>query len=146
LAHPRKTLFTPKNPKKYIGPNINNIISRSSWETSFMLVMDESSSIIQWNSESIRIPYRHPFTGKYTIYVPDFFVLYNDRNGVEHRELIEIKPSDEVPGYAKKVSKLKEARQRVNNAKWHAAQHFCARRNWFFRIATEKDLFPNPKR
>jgi hypothetical protein len=32
-----KGVFTPKNPKKYIGKNLDNIVYRSSWEHTAML-------------------------------------------------------------------------------------------------------------
>ena len=45
-----------------------------------MRLCDEHPNVAKWASESIKIPYRHPFTGKYTVYVPDFFVVYVDKN------------------------------------------------------------------
>ena len=71
--------YNMKNPDKYIGGKTP--LYRSSWEFAFMRFCDESPSIQKWASESIRIPYRHPFTGKFTIYVPDFFIAYADKNG-----------------------------------------------------------------
>ena len=70
--------FTPKYPDKYIGKKTPTY--RSSWEWAFMNFCDNNPSIINWASESIKIPYRHPLTGKQTIYVPDFFILYNGKN------------------------------------------------------------------
>ena len=83
-----------KNPDKYIGGKTP--LYRSSWEFAFMRFCDESPSIQKWASESIRIPYRHPFTGKFTIYVPDFFIAYADKNGKQHAEVIEIKPENQT--------------------------------------------------
>ena len=141
MGKPIKTKFIPTNPQKYIANNVNEIVSRSSWETHLMYVLDRHESIKGWASEAIRIPYRNPLTNKMTIYIPDFFVIYDDKNGVEHRELIEVKPQQEVPGYRGKVSKITEARQIVNMAKWQAAIAFCQSRNWTFRVATEADMF-----
>jgi NADH pyrophosphatase NudC (nudix superfamily) len=76
-----------------------------------------------------------------TFYVPDFFVVYVDKNNKEHKELIEIKPADESPGYVGKVNQLKRARQAVNLLKWQAAMKFCAARGWAFRVANEDQLF-----
>ena len=56
-----------------------------------MRFCDESPSISKWANESIRIPYKHPLTGKFTIYVPDFFIAYTDKNGRPHAEVIEKK-------------------------------------------------------
>ena len=71
--------FSMKNPDKYVGGRTP--LYRSSWEFAFMKFCDESPSISKWASESIKIPYRHPFTGQYTIYVPDFFIAYVDKKG-----------------------------------------------------------------
>lgn len=120
-----------------------------------MLLFDNHPSVLGWMNESLPtnrvhegisgIPYRNPFTGRWTIYVPDFFVIYLDKNNKQHAEVMEIKPFDEVPpaisGYKGKVSKLKEAKQILNTAKFAAAMEHCVKRGWHFRIATEKDLF-----
>ncbi len=82
--------FTPKNPDKYVGGRTPTY--RSSWEFAFMKFCDEHPSVTKWASEAIKIPYRNPFTGKFTIYVPDFFMAYIDANGKEHVEIIEVKP------------------------------------------------------
>ena len=51
------------------------------WTASFfptLKMCDENEAIQQWASESIKIPYRDPLTGKPTIYVPDFLVVFVD--------------------------------------------------------------------
>ena len=68
--------FMPKNQEKYVGTKTPTY--RSSWEHAFMRLCDEHPNVYQWASESIKIPYRHPFTGKYTVYVPDFFIVYQE--------------------------------------------------------------------
>ena len=88
FAHGKYNL---KNQEKYIG--LKTPTYRSGWEHAFMRLCDEHPNVAKWASESIKIPYRHPFTGKYTIYVPDFFVVYVDKNGRKHAELIEVKPA-----------------------------------------------------
>lgn len=151
MGRPIKCRFTPKNPAKYLGHNITNIITRSSLENSACLLFDNHPSILGWMSESLPshtvhkgldgIPYINPFTGRPSIYVPDFFVIYEDRNGGKHTEVIEIKPTEEILGFRGKVSKLKEARQILNAAKFVAAVKFCSARGWLFRIATETEIF-----
>ena len=89
-----KGKFNPKFPEKYIG--LKTPTYRSSWEQAFMRLCDEHPNVAKWASESIKIPYRHPFTGKYTVYVPDFFIVYMDKNGRKHAEMIEVKPSDQM--------------------------------------------------
>ena len=69
--------FYPKNAEKYVG--LKTPTYRSSWEHAFMRLCDEHPNVYKWASESIKIPYRHPFTGKYTVYVPDFFIVYVDK-------------------------------------------------------------------
>lgn len=152
---PSKGLFTPKNPQKYLG-NAKDIIFRSSWELSTMLFLDNSQSVQGWMSEGLPtnhvhnglsgIPYQNPLTGRWSIYVPDFFVIYVDRKNKQHVEVMEIKPTDEVPGYIGDVSQIKSGRQMINAAKFTAALKFCATRGWFFRVITEKDLFAHKGR
>ena len=85
--------FYPKNKEKYVG--LKTPTYRSSWEHAFMRLCDQHPNVAKWASESIKIPYRHPLTGKYTVYVPDFFVVYVDKNGAKHAELIEVKPKSQ---------------------------------------------------
>jgi hypothetical protein len=133
--------FTPKNPQKYIGTNISKITFRSSWEYQFMKVCDEHPYILQWASEAIKIPYKHPISGKWTLYVPDFIVVYANKQLKTYCEMIEVKPMREVPGYTGKVSKNTKLIQIVNKAKFTAGIMFCKKRGWHFRIATEQQLF-----
>lgn len=147
MAKAHKEPFYPTNPQKYMASNIDKIVSRSSWEKSMMMVLDAHPDVIGWASEAVSIPYFNPYSkkgnkfGNMTLYVPDFFVVYIDKNRVEHKELIEVKPQQETPWYKGKVSKLVEARQALNLLKWRAAEKFCAARNWKFRVSTEADLF-----
>lgn len=131
-------IFTPKNPQKYVGRG--SIKYRSSWEFHAMNFFDLHEGIIQWASESIHIPYRNPFTGKNTIYVPDFFLIYCDKDGKQHAELVEIKPSKEM--MMENARSLRDkAAVALNQAKWSAANAFCKAHGIKFRIITEKDLF-----
>jgi hypothetical protein len=41
-----------------------------------MKFCDTNDHVLQWASESIAIPYRHPITGKMTQYIPDFLITY----------------------------------------------------------------------
>ena len=130
--------FNMKNPDKYVGGKTP--LYRSSWEFAFMRFCDESPSIQKWASESIRIPYRHPFTGKFTIYVPDFFIAYADKNGKQHAEVIEIKPENQTL-LDKAKSKQNQGQLIVNRAKWKNAQLWCKNKGFRFRIINEKDIF-----
>jgi hypothetical protein len=134
--------FTPKNPQKYIGKG--TIKYRSSWEWAYMNFLDQSDGVLQWASESIHIPYVNPFTGKKTIYVPDFFMIYVDKDGKQHAELVEIKPSKETS-----LEEAKSLRDRasiaLNMCKWEAARKFCKAQGIKFRIVTEFDIFQGKK-
>ena len=75
-----KGLFKPKNPSKYKG-NINEIVYRSSWEKKMMIYCDTTTSVIEWGSEELVIPYVSPWDGRYHRYFPDFYVKVKDRSG-----------------------------------------------------------------
>ena len=131
--------FQVKNPNKYVG--LSTPMARSSWEFVFMKMLDEHDGIESWASESIKIPYRDPLTGKQTVYVPDFFIVYVDKNGKKHAELIEVKPANQT--FIDKVGKSQYNQQQYvkNMAKWEAARHYCKQHNIVFRIVNESDIF-----
>jgi len=132
-----------QNIEKYVGKRMPTY--RSSWEMTFMLFCDNNESVIQWASEPFMIPYVNPFTGKKTIYVPDFFIVYMDRNEHKHAEVIEIKPRKEIS-----LDNAKSARDKaaaiLNMAKWAAARAWCAQQGLKFRIVTEEDIFSGIKK
>jgi len=135
--------FAIKNPEKYTGKSTPTY--RSSWEWAFMNFCDNHPNVIHWASESIHIPYFNPFTNKNTIYVPDFFVVYQDKNGKQRAELVEIKPSGEVMETVGK-SQRNQAMAVLNKFKWDAARAWCASQGITFRVITEADMFHNPKK
>ena len=133
-------VFTPTNPQKYIGSNSPKY--RSGWELTVMRFCDNHPAVIGWASESLRIPYRNPFTGKQTVYVPDFLITYQDKNGNKISEIIEVKP--------RKQARLNEANSQqekaavvLNMAKWEACRAWCQRHGMKFRILTEEDIYNN---
>ena len=131
--------FTLKNPEKYLGTK--DPLYRSSWEFAFMKFCDESPSIAKWASEAVRIPYRNPLTGRYTIYVPDFFINYVDKGGQPHAEIVEIKPQNQ--SLREKVGKNlnNQASYILNQAKWEAATVWCRQKGLKFRVINETDIF-----
>ena len=131
--------FNLKNPEKYVGSKTPTY--RSGWEFTFMKFCDEHPAIAQWASEAVRIPYRNPLSGKQTIYVPDFFIVYNDRVGKQRVELIEVKPENQTIKEKLGRSKQNQAHWVVNQAKWEAARAWCKQKGIIFRIVTEKDIF-----
>ena len=132
--------YTITNPAKYIGRGTPRY--RSGWEHAFMRFCDTNEHVLQWASESINIPYRHPLTGKQTIYVPDFLVVYRTKNNTVRAEVVEIKPSGQSA-----ITENQNGKERaivaVNYAKWDAAQKWCQRQGLTFRVITEKDMFHN---
>jgi hypothetical protein len=109
-----------------------------------MRFCDTNDNIMQWASESIRIPYLHPLTGKMTTYVPDFLITYKTRNNTLKAELIEIKPKGQSA-----ITEGQKPRDRavvaVNYAKWDAATKWCRNQGLTFRVITEDDMFKNGK-
>ena len=136
--------FNLKHPEKYVGTRTPTY--RSGWEFQFMKFCDEHPSVTQWASEAIRIPYRNPLTGKQTIYVPDFFIAYADRDGKQRVELIEVKPSNQTLKEKTGRSMANQAHWVLNQAKWEAARAWCKQKGIFFRIVTEADIFHQGRR
>jgi len=135
--------YQVKNPEKYMGKRLPSY--RSSWEFTFMSFCDNNPAVLNWVSEGVKIPYFNPVSGKQTIYVPDFLVVYIDANQRQHTELVEIKPSKEATMESARSyrDKLMVA---MNMAKWAAADSWCRANNMRFRVVTEFDIFKNQKR
>lgn len=134
--------YTVKNTEKYVGRKEPTY--RSSWEFTFMAFADNNPSVLQWASEPFMIPYRNPFTGRNTIYVPDFMMVYVDRTGQKHAEVVEVKPSKEVS-----MENARSVRDRaavaLNQAKWAAAHAWCKAYGMRFRVISEGDIYSNLK-
>tara|TARA_A100001011_G_scaffold273440_1_gene282803 strand:- start:24 stop:362 length:339 start_codon:yes stop_codon:yes gene_type:complete len=111
-----------------------------------MRLCDEHPNVYQWASESIKIPYRHPFTGKYTVYVPDFFIVYQDKQGRKHAEMVEVKPMSQTNMRDAGKSQAKKKQVVINMAKWEAANAYAKQRKIRFRVVSEEQLFHNGKR
>lgn len=137
-------IFTPKNPAKYVGKHKPRY--RSGWELTFMIFCDTHNSVISWASEALSIPYRNPLTGKQTNYVPDFFVLYEDKMGNKKAEIVEIKPKKQSLIESRVTSAKDRAAVAINHAKWGAAMAYCKKAGLIFRVITEDDLFYKGKR
>lgn len=133
--------FVPKNPEKYVGGH--DPIYRSSWEHTFMLFCDNNPAIEQWASEAVKIPYRDPLTGKNTVYVPDFLIVYTDKKQKRQAELIEIKPNNQALKESVGKNPYNQAQYIKNLAKWEAASAWCKGRGIRFRVVSERDIFHN---
>lgn len=135
-----QSVYTVKNKEKYVGRK--DPFYRSSWEWTFMIFCDNNPSVLQWASEPFMVPYRNPFTGKNTIYVPDFMMVYMDRDGQKHAEVIEVKPTKEI-SMENARSPRDRAAVALNMAKWAAANQFCKNYGMKFRVVTEQDIYQN---
>jgi hypothetical protein len=131
--------FEMKHPEKYVGTKTP--LARSSWEFVFMRMLDEHTGVEKWASESIQIPYRCPLTGKYTIYVPDFFISYIDKNGKKHAEVVEVKPASQTMRENVGKSRYNQEQYIKNLAKWEAATAWCRQKGIKFRVVNEGDIF-----
>ena len=136
-------LYEMANPTKYAGNRKPRY--RSSWEHAFMRFCDNHPSVISWASESIKIPYRNPLTGKQSVYVPDFFIMYQNSKGKKRAELVEIKP-DSQTRLGAKTSQYDKLAIASNHAKWEAAAKWCRLKGVQFRIVTEGDIFHQGKK
>ena len=141
-----KGRFKPKNPAKYKG-DPTNIIYRSSYELKLFRYLDIHHSVQWWQSEEVVIPYRSPITGRVHRYFPDVTLKRTDGQVI----LIEVKPKYQtVPpdrskmatptGKIKKAYINEVAEWGKNQAKWKAAEEYCADRGWKFQIMTEQEL------
>jgi len=132
-------VYKIQNPEKYVGNHAPRY--RSSWEHTFMMFCDNNPSVQQWSSESIKIPYRDPLTGKQTVYVPDFLIVYLDKNLRKHAELVEIKPANQMLKEQVGKNVYNQAQYVKNMAKWEAAGKWAQNQGIKFRVINEKDLF-----
>ena len=111
-----------------------------------MLLFDENPNITKWASEELAIPYMSPVDHKRHKYFPDFIIEMKNKQGVVETLMIEVKPKKqtEPPKKPKRQTKrfLNEAKTYLTNqAKWDAANAFCERKGWRFKILTEKEIF-----
>ena len=139
-----KSRYYPSFPNKYKG-NPNNIICRSSWERRFCKWCDLNENILQWGSEEFSIPYISPIDNRIHKYFPDFIVKLRESSGRIRTYVIEVKPKKQTrppkPGKRKTKSFIYETMEYAKNqAKWKAAEEFCADRMIEFKIITEDGL------
>lgn len=138
MANYRQGEFVVKNGNKYVGRGSPRF--RSGWEFTFMMFLDSNDNIINWASEPVRIPYRHPITGKMTMYVPDFIVTYRGPNNTTRAELIEIKPKNQSL-VESKMNANQRAVVAVNYCKWDAATKWARQNGMVFRVINEDQIY-----
>jgi hypothetical protein len=140
MAKYQQGQYEPSNPGKYLGKGLPRY--RSGWELAVFRMCDNHPSVLAWGSETHRIPYKNPLTGKMTTYVPDLLMVYVDAKGQKHAEIVEIKPSKQTLGEAR--SQADKAAAVVNHAKWTAARYWCKQQGIGFRVITEHEIFNKP--
>ena len=141
MSNTLKGLYEASNPDKCGTPKA---YYKSSWELAFMEMCDKHPAILHWSYEPVKIPYQHPFTHKYTVYVPDFIIVFLDKKHKQKAQIVEIKPAKQA--FAEKA-KTKDDKMStiVNAAKWEAAYNYAKHNGMTFKILTEHDIFRNPK-
>jgi len=107
-----------------------------------MSYFDKNPEIIWWASEEMSISYRSPIDGKMHKYFPDFIIKTSKSEVV----MIEVKPAHQSKPPEKKSRITKKYLNEVktwgiNQAKWKAAEEYCADRKWKFQVLTEEHLF-----
>lgn len=145
----KQGIFKPSNPAKCL--NKENIVYRSGLERKLMLVLDKNPNVIQWSSEKVIIPYKHPVktaqsgTPQYARYFVDFYMKLKVGEVVKEY-LIEVKPEKQCSaptqhGNKKRTTILYENLQwAINKAKWEAAENYCKKKNYKFLIINEKNI------
>ena len=141
----KHTVFVPINKEKYIGNDYP--IMRSEWERKIAQWLDTNQEVVSWSSERLAIEYFDPVRMSKRRYYPDFLAKMVSKNGKEVIYLIEVKPSKETQQPQKSSKKtrktlLKEqAVWMTNMAKFKAAEMYCRKMGWIFKVLTEKQMF-----
>ena len=145
-GHTRSGKFVPNHWEKYIG-KADEIIFRSSWEMRALEFFDNNPNVIHWSYEDIIVPYLKPMPSgdlKLSNYIPDAYVEYKNRKGELKKEMWEIKPAKQTKKSRARKTQTKMYEDytfAVNQAKWMAADNYCKRFGWDFRIITETSIF-----
>ena len=106
-----------------------------------MKFCDITPTVLEWGSEEIFIPYISPVDGKRHRYFPDFYVKIKGKG----KYIVEVKPfyQTQEPKTQQRHTKkyIREVvTYSVNQAKWKAAEEFCADNSMQFMLITEKEL------
>jgi hypothetical protein len=135
--------FKPKNIKKYRG-DAEAIYYRSSWELAVMLWCDSNTSITEWSSEELVIPYLCPTDGSVHRYFIDFKIKFHNNKTY----IVELKPKKHTIAPEQKSTKKRDRKQYItevlsyvkNQAKWKAADAYAKKQGATFQVWTEDTL------
>lgn len=136
--------YEPQNPRKYKGKQ--PIVYRSSLEKRVFYLLDTNSSITEWGSESIVVPYISPVDQRVHRYFVDLNFKYRDSKGNIVKYLIEIKPFKQTlkpvqtPRKRQRTFLTESYQYAVNLAKWDSATQWANKHGYVFKIITEKDM------
>lgn len=137
--------FTPSNPDKYLG-DITKIYYRSSLEYNAFVFCDNNPNVLVWGSEIIKIPYMKPQPNgsfKPSVYNPDLYVEFIDKNKNVKKVLMEVKPNKFIhksKSKKRKTAIVENYTYMINMIKAEAAVKWCSTRGIEYRFAVEKDI------
>lgn len=143
-----KGAFKPTNPQKYIG-DVKNIVFRSLLERTFLKWCDTNESVVAYSSEETIIPYVSPLDNRVHRYFVDAYIEIKDREGNIKKFLVEIKPKSQTVPPKPKYTETGRPHKRylkesaiwaVNSAKWEAAQKYCEKQGYQWKILDEESL------
>ncbi len=140
----KQGIYEVRNKEKYIGHKNPRYLS--SYELEVWRWCDMSPAVQRWGAECVIVPYTSQVKGRQSRYIVDLYVEFKDRDGIIHKQLIEIKPYAQtqkpVKGRKRKATFIQESLTFQNNQeKWEAATKYAKERGWVFRILTEKQIF-----
>ncbi len=120
--------YKPNNPRKYKG-NPTNIIYRSLWERKFMHFCDHTSTIVEWGSEEVVIPYKSPIDGRSHRYYPDFYIKVRTKSAGMKKYIYRSKTKETSKRTSRKTKKKDYClEKRCTNVHEEPCQVGCCRR------------------
>lgn len=141
----KQGVYNVTNRQKYIG-DPTKCVYRSGWELTMFRKLDGNPKVVAWASEEVIIPYISPLDNRPHRYFMDLIVVTAKEDGTKNVLLLEVKPHAQTlpPKAGKGRAAGRVAKETmtylVNQAKWKAAEEFCAKRGWSFKVVTEKDV------
>lgn len=138
----KQGIYKPLNSKKCL--NTTPVEYRSKMEFRLMRICDKNPKVLEWSSEHVVIPYKHPIKDKVCRYFVDMYIKLQTPTGVKDF-LVEVKPFSQTqqpkPGRKKQTTVVYEATQYIiNTAKWEAARQYAKNNNMEFILISEKEL------
>lgn len=145
--------FTPTNPQKYMG-DPTKVTYKSTFELAMMSKFDSQQSILGWLANGVPsshahlregIPFENPYTRRWDVFYPDFFVVVMNAKNKQHVEVIEVKSLIDLPqamsGTTGATNQAIEEEQVLNAAKYSEAIRWCKSRGYKFRVIDQEMTF-----